>query len=576
MKKRKQDTNDARETALERLSRESGTIIKNRAGRVTVALVYPNLYEVGMCNLGFQKVYKLFNDRSDTVCERFFLPSDKERSGDNLLSIETGEPLSGFDIVAFSITFEDDYLNVLKILKLAHIPLRREQGERPLLCAGGVCPTLNPEPLSQFMDLLFIGEGEGIVDRFCDSFQSGAPHDLSLFGNTPGIYVPSAYEPVFTDKGTIERYNREDGYPEKVERMWERDYKPNVTIIRTPDTVFGDMSLVEIGKGCGRHCRFCVSGYIYRPTRYAPKAELFRAVDEALEQSGKVGLVGSAICDHPEAEALFRHIVDKGASFSVSSLRLEKVSRKMAKALVEGDCKTVTLAPEAGSYELRKIVNKDMRDETILNAVRVLSEEAPFKIKLYFLVGLPEEREEDVAAIAPLVKKIQQTMIESSRTRGTIGSIIIGLDGLVPKPGTPWQWRPFAGIKPIRAKLRSVKSALDKIPNVTVQVGSARNSYVQTVLSLGDRRVGEAIELALENGGDWFKAFREASFDPDFFALRKKSHDEILPWAMVGDGLYDGYLKKEDILSTQMRTTAECPTDQNCLRCGSFTGVCSA
>ena len=576
---------DLAQTAKERLEKEHGAIIKTHDDKLSVALVYPNKYEVGMANLGFQKVYHLLNQREDVVCERAFLPSSGQvdflkKEHTPLFSMETSVPLKEFDVIAFSVTFEEDYINVLTILESAGILFDGRAPGDPVIAMGGIAPTLNPEVMAKFIDVFFIGEAESIIDPFCNTLIDEG-FDKTELAKVAGVYIPSGYEPVYNSDDTLWRYAVGAHFPERVTREWNSDFhdNPNRSYLETEDSVFGDMSLVEVGKGCGRHCRFCAAGYVYRPTRYAEVTALFETIAAAIEKKGKVGLVGSAVADHPDIEWILDHIVSRGAKFSVSSLRLDLINERILESLVAGDCNQIAVAPEAGTEKLRRRINKDMDDEVIILAMRRIASTWPFHVKLYFLVGLPGETIEDVVGIVELVKKMQEAMVSSSKRRGTIGSITVSVDAFVPKPSTPFQWEPFAGIGEIKKRLKIVRKGLGSVPNVKVTTGSAKKSFIQTVLSVGDRRVGDIIERAYRLDGDWFKAFgesKEKGFDPAFIAMRRKGVDENLPWSIIDNQLYGGYLSKELGKSSKEEPTPACPdSSQSCKVCGVFDGYCS-
>lgn len=572
---------DPRTAAKRRLARETGYVVKNRGGKASIALVYPNSYEIAMSNLGYQKIYRMLNDRADILCERAFLPSGQEidyfkKHNQKPATLESGRALAEFDVIAFSITFEHDYLNALKILNLAGIPLKDRDGRAPLVMAGGVAVTMNPEVMAPFLDFMVIGEGEGIIEPFCDLLIKGE-RDLSAFAAISGIYVPAGYEPVYKDDGTIEKFAVKEGFPQKVKRAWNHSStaRPNINYIDTPDTVFGDMSLIEIGKGCGKHCRFCAAGYIYRPTRNGNTNLIMTAIDKGIERKGKVGLVGSAIGDHPDVEKIFERIVKGGGEFSVSSLRLDKLSDTMIDLLLKGNCHTITVAPEAGTEALRARINKKMSDELILDTARRIAGAWPFKIKMYFIVGLPGETMKDVEGIVDLVKRVRGVMEPEWKRHGRAGEITVGVDGFVPKALTPFQWEPFEGIKPVAKKLFAVADGLRKTPNVTVQKGSARQAYAQALLSQGDRRLASLIELCMELDGDWSRALRETDLNTDHYATRRKGLDEVLPWSIIDDGLRKNYLSQELSLSGKGKVTPECPPpEKECHRCGVFVGAC--
>ncbi|HEB71044.1 MAG TPA: radical SAM protein, partial [Nitrospirae bacterium] len=438
---------------------------------------------------------------------------------------------------------------------------------------GGICVTLNPELMAPFLDLAFIGEGEGVIDPFVDALLMSGTFSMSPFGGLPGVYAPSAYEPEYKKDGAIERIEIKSGFPEKVIRAWAKDYKdnPNVTVIETPDTVFGDMILIETGKGCGRHCRFCAAGYAYRPTRFAGYTALTKLIDSALDSERKIGLVGSNISDHPDMERIFEYIVNKGGKFSVSSMRIDRLTGRTLQLMNKGGVKTITVAPEAGTESLRRRISKDISDRTIVNSARLIGKAGAFDLKLYFLVGLPGEEQKDVEAIVELVESIREAMVNASKERGTVGKIRVGVNGFVPKPSTPFQWAPYAGIKQVGDKLKIVKSGLKKTPGVTVQTSSARYDYVQTLLSVGDRRVAEVVQIAYKHDGDWFKAIKETDIDCDYFVTRQKSVNEILPWSFIDHGLRDDYLSRDSERSEKGKIIAECPPpDEKCDRCGDF------
>jgi radical SAM superfamily enzyme YgiQ (UPF0313 family) len=579
---------DPTQTARRRLAKETGVVFKEWSegdGRLTIALVYPNRYEIGMSNLGFQQVYRMLNDREDVICERAFLPSDDERQWlkENrrvLRTMESDTPVGDFDILAFSVTFEQDYLHILALLDLAGVA-RHDRGEHdPFVLGGGVALTMNPEVMAPFFDAIVIGEAESVLDKFIDTYHKTGG-ELPPLAAVSGVYVPAGYEPVYEDDNTLWRFMVSEGYPELVTRQWNIDMieNPNTATIETPDTVFGDMALVEVGKGCGQHCRFCAAGYIYRPTRHADTFGLLAKIDEALERKGKVGLIGSALGDHPEAEWIFEHIANRQGKFSVSSLRLDKITEKMIDAFIIGECKTLTFAPEAGSERLRMAINKPMTDARIIHQIRVLAASHPFSLKFYFLIGLPGETRDDVTAIVDLVKEIQSAMVEESRRRGTLGSITVSVNPFVPKPMTPYQWFGYIGIKEAQKRLNMVRDGLKITPNVTIQTSSAREAYVQAMLSVGDRRVAAILERAYALEGDWKRAMNEMKaeeeIDADFFALRQKRSGETLPWGIIDHGMHSGYLQAERRKGSDSRITEPCPPPgEDCKRCGTFIGVC--
>ncbi|MBW1704816.1 MAG: radical SAM protein, partial [Deltaproteobacteria bacterium] len=409
-----------------RLAKEKGFVKKDWGGRLSVALAYPNYYRLGMSNLGFQIVYHLLNQRSDVVAERVFLPEGQEMSlhlgaGKPLLSLESQASLQRFDIVAFSLSFENDYPNILKILELAKIPLLSEQRSAPcpFVMAGGVTTFLNPEPLARFLDFFLLGEAEANINEFVDAFlEFAALRDdkkefiKNLAGNVPGLYVPSLYRPEYHQDGTLKSFfPKDDQVPEKIKPACSTDEfidgNTPLSTITTPDTEFGDKVLVELGRGCGRSCRFCAAGYVYRPPRMHRESDIIASIDSALERCDQVGLLAASVSDIPGIENITSLIVKRGHSFSVSSLRADSITQGLLDHMKQAGQRTLTIAPEAGSERLRRLTNKHLTRDRITETVTLISETSDFSIKLYFLIGLPTETKHDVAEIVDLVKVIR-------------------------------------------------------------------------------------------------------------------------------------------------------------------------
>ncbi|MDH5510733.1 MAG: B12-binding domain-containing radical SAM protein [Nitrospinota bacterium] len=569
-------------TSARVLAMEEGHVIKPHGGRLKVALAYPNSYQVGMSNLGYMKVYHLLNRRDDVVCERVFFPPPQEAAwiGDgrgHLCSLESGLPLGKFDVIAFSITFEMDYSNALRMLSMAGVG-----GSSPLVMAGGIAVTMNPETMAERFHIMLIGEGEGIIDPLVDAIIAKGPIPAGLAG-LPGVYVTGGYESSYGQDGRLAGVKPKPGYPGRVLRVWDKDAEgqPNLTRIFTPETVFGNMALVETGKGCGRHCRFCAAGYSYRPTRVARRRALMDLVDQALKRNVRVGLVGSAVADHPDLMNILEHIVAKGGRFSISSMRLDMITGRFLELCRDGGLKTITVAPEAGSERMRRIVNKDLPREKIIEAARLIGKTARFNLKLYFLVGLPWERDEDVEEIPRLVLDIRQAMVAASSKRGTTGNILVGVNGFIPKPWTPFQWAPFAGVKVIADKYKLVRARLRGAPNVKLTTGSAIMDYIQAILSMGDRRAGKLARMAAEMEGDWSAALKKLTrdedpgFDPVLLAPGGRAPGEALPWEVVDYGMKEEYLEKDYEKAAIGQTVENCPPPgHRCMRCGVFDGVC--
>jgi radical SAM superfamily enzyme YgiQ (UPF0313 family) len=570
-----------------RLAKEKGTVKKDWGGRLSIALTYPNYYRLGMSNLGFQIVYDLLNKRSDVVAERVFLPEGQEmalylHSGRPLLSLESQTPLQKFDLVAFSLSFENDYPNILKILDLGRIPLLVEQrvDPCPYVMAGGVTTFLNPEPLAAFLDFLLLGEAEANLNEFIDLFlelrdpcKERTEITRSLAKHIPTLYAPSLYQPEYHKNGTLRSFSpKGTQVPEKikvarlgVDRPVD-EFMP-LSKITTADTEFGDRILIELERGCGRSCRFCAAGYIYRPPRVRKESDLRILIEKAMGTCDQIGLVGTAVSGIPGIESLTDLIVKKGCRFSVSSLRADTLSQRFLEHLKQAGQRTVSIAPEAGSERLRRVINKHLNKDQIIDSVRLISKIGDFAIRLYFLIGLPTEARADITEILDLVKAIKHYMVKESEPRGRIGRIRLSVNCFVPKPFTPFQWFPLEQVSSLREKQKWLVKALSKEGGITVSSDLPKWAYVQALLSMGDRRVGSILLKCHQLGGDWKKALRSTDVNPDFFVYRPKALDEVLPWDFIDTGISKTHLIREYELALRAEESEVCRLGE-CYRCG--------
>jgi radical SAM superfamily enzyme YgiQ (UPF0313 family) len=548
-----------RERARELLAKEVGYVSKPHGGRLRVALAFPNTYFVGMSNLGFQTVYKLFNAEEDIVCERVFLPPKSElaaqlSSGERLVTIESQTPVNDFDIFAFSVSFEWDYTNVLALLRLAGLKPRADERTHhdPLVMIGGAVTFVNPEPLALFADIIAAGEGEALIPSLLTAFKSASDRDdlLRRLCTERGFYIPSFYDVRHHDDGTIEAFAPKPGTgaPPIVKKAALRTtdaVDPPATTIFTPDTEFGSRFLVEVVRGCANLCRFCWAGYNYLPVRAFPKDRILQLAQRARSHSNRVGLVSIALCDHPDIEEILTRLVEMGYSISPASLRLDDLTPTILRLLRQSGERTITIAPETGSDRLRRVINKTITNEEILAAAELIFASGFENLKLYFMIALPTETEDDLVAIRDLSVQLRDVMMRHARGRGHIGRIVGSVNPLVPKPGTAYQWLPMEDDSSIERKIRRMRTLMADIDNVYFNIKSERHSFYQALLSLGDRRVAPVIEAAERNGGNWRAALAETGVDASFFVFRDRSKDAVLPWDIIDGGLRDNFFRSE-------------------------------
>jgi radical SAM superfamily enzyme YgiQ (UPF0313 family) len=531
---------------------EIGTIRKSWRGRTSIALVYPNRYHIGMSNLGFQTIYRLLNDFEHIVCERAFLPEYKGRKKNPLKTLESGKSLSEADIIAFSLSFENDYPHILSILEDANIALPASQRDEtsPLVIAGGVTCFLNPEPISAFFDCFLIGEAESILPRFLELYQPGQPKRSSLkkiAQQVPGAYVPSFYKPEYGSRGMLSSFVPTEDVPLKIERVIADDIAEHSThsTLITPNTTFDSTFLIEVGRGCPHGCRFCAAGYIYRPPRFRPVSLLESRIRQGAAKADTIGLVGAAVCDLPGIRQLCQQLLNSDVRLAFSSLRADRLAPEILAVLKHSKVKTATIAPEAGTQYLRDVINKGLSEEDILKAAGALVENGIPNLRLYFMVGLPLETDPDIEGIIALSKRIKHQFLKSSRAKRRIGEITISLNCFVPKPFTPFQWVAMEEINSLKTKIKKIKAELKKVANLRIHADVPRWAYIQALFSRGDRRVADILTLAHANNGNWTQTLKTTPVNADFYVYRQREFTELLPWDFIDHGFEKSFLWKE-------------------------------
>ncbi|MFY9399028.1 MAG: radical SAM protein [Desulfomonilia bacterium] len=502
---------------------ETGAVRKDPGGRLNVALVYPNTYFVGMSNLGLHTMYRELNAHPGIVCERFFTDSPR--------SVESSRALNDFQLVAFSVSYELDWIGMVKILIDNRIPIRaRDRGSGPLVMAGGAAATINPEPAAEALDLCFLGEGEPLAGALFDAFSSSTSRGefLERLSTVPGVYLPSLTSPVYEEEQQIVGFKG----PRPVISVVEPFERPGYSTILTDSTVFKDLFLVEIARGCPFQCKFCTAREIYSPFRPVKMEHLMPVLEKAAVTGRKLGLVSTSLNNHPQLGELLEEVSSLGLKIAPPSLRLGMISEMLLTYMKDSGVNEATLAPEVGSDELRAGLGKRVSREAILEDVVSLVKGGILNLKLYFMVGLPGEQQEDLDEAVDLVKRIRQTFIQVSRGNRRIGRVSVSINAMVPKPHSRYERAAMVPPAEAKKRIRRIAKGLSSQSNVTVSFEGPKWAYLQALISRGDRRVLELIaRMASVDASRWQEVLRGWPRNPDYYALRERGPDEVLPWS---------------------------------------------
>ena len=565
--------------------------------RVRVAFCFPDTYEIGMSNLGMQILYSVMNNMDGVWCERVFAPwDDMEQKmlekGLPLWALESQDPIKDFDMVAFTIGYEMAYTNILNMLKLAKIPLRSSErtGLKGIVFAGGVC-AYNPEPIADFIDFFALGEGEEITPQIIALYDRAKEEDwskerfLEEVSKIPGIYVPAFYTQTYNEDGTISAVNVKNGAPKTITKRivenLDTAFYPQKMVVPSTEIVH-DRANLEVFRGCVRGCRFCQAGFSCRPVRKKHADVLFRQAKDILTSSGhnEITLCSLSTSDYRELKELTDEMIpycgDHKISLSVPSLRADNFSRELMQKVQTLRKSGLTFAPEAGSQKMRDVINKGVTEEDLMNAVAAAFKSGWNSVKLYFMIGLPFETDEDILAIADLAKKVQYKYYEITGKRGC--KVTVSASGFVPKPYTAFQWFAQNDIETLRRKQFLLKDAL-KVKNITFQYHDAKTSIVEAIFARGDRRLGKVLLTAWQKGARfdgwsdcfsydrWLESMAECGLDKDFYAARTRGENEVFPWEHVQPAVSRKFLWREWEKAEAQELTHDCRRS-TCTGCG--------
>jgi radical SAM superfamily enzyme YgiQ (UPF0313 family) len=571
---------------------EKGTVRKKWKGRLPVALCYPHSYSVAVSNLGFQLVYSLLNEPEHIVCERFVYPV----AGEPLRSLESNRPLTDFPLVFGSVSFEEDYPRLVAMLAAGQTepaaqprPPRIAPGS-PLIVLGGVAVFMNPEPLASFADIMVIGEAEAVLPDLLDQLAGLYEKNMSrrevvrrIACSLPGCYAPALYDFDFGgENGEVVAIRPEAGLPDRVRKVVAgRMEKAAHSRLLSPEAELG-MFMTELGRGCSRGCRFCAAGFIYRPPRLWSVDQVLAGLAQRPADMDRVGLLGMEMAASGTLDAISAFLQDRSCRLSFSSLRADRISGVLLSLLSRSGLKSAAIAPDGTSERLRRVINKGLTEKDLLTAAVSLVGAGILHLKLYVMIGLPTETDEDLHELTVLVRRLREVLLPLGRERGRMGELTLSVNSFVPKPWTPFQYVPFGGLDPeeavrqrdeaaavgaLKRKIRYLRRELSGVANLRIKVDRPERILPQAVFARGDRRLGPVLtDLAL-HGLPFGRAMKKNGLSPWSYAVRPRGREEIFPWDVLDHGIRKEYLWQEYRRSLKAAETKPCDTAK-CRRCG--------
>ncbi len=560
------------------LASEKGTQRKKWKGLLPVALIFPNRYGLGNSNLGFQLVYALVNSLPGFVCERFFYQDNQPP-----VSLESGRPLRDFPIVLCSLSFEQVFLNLLAVFLAGGIePLaekrsantKRFRPGQPLIIGGGVASFINPEPLAPFVDLFVVGEAEPILPQLmvhlAEHLAVEGPEELlrGIVKEFSGCYVPRFYTMHYGEGGVLTRIEAEPEVPTRVRRVvLDKSPVAGHSQLLSPEAEFSNLFLAELGRGCSRGCRFCAAGFVYRPPRLWQAESILAALAERPEEIKRVGLLGMEMARSEDLARIAEYLLREGCALSFSSLRADAISGELCGLLAQSRLKSAAIAPDGGSERLRRVINKGISEQDVLFAAEALARAGINHLKLYFMIGLPTETEDDLAELLALTDKVRKTLLGVGRETGRMGNITLSVNSFVPKAWTPFQFHGFAPLTTLKNSIKFLRKGVAGMANTRLLVDQPANAFYQAVLARGDRRVGLALYAMLQGGQNWRQTMQGCGIDPEEYAMRQRGQEELFPWEIIDHGIDRQYLWAEYQKALKEKSTIACDTTQ-CRRCG--------